>query len=503
MYSEPIRRAAMARARDENEIILSGKVTLIQETGADIQPGTLMFASVYEKNKPLDTTEQRANAIFGWVYSPFRMTDLLHNIIGNSALYLHVYDGDNMQLENLLYQNTDNSLASTFSEERKIVFNGTIWTLYFEQFTPWDTSKAWIVATTGTVISLLLFLFLRSHFMTIARKEDLIIQHAEKKKLAVQQALTDQELFFQKRANKELLFQNAEKEKRAVELVASHNENKILSLQVNHMQKIESIGRLTAGIAHDFNNILACILGYNEMNQDVSSDMTNELLKSELESNTKQIYLAGKRATVLIEKMLTYCRQETSSRKIDIKPTQEVIKEVLEMLRPALTSRIKIEFESPCHINNSDCNTCGNRNACDANIQIDAIDLHQILTNLALNARDAMKERGGIITISLKIVTNLTAHCVACAERLENDFIELSVADNGTGVEPGVISRMFDPFFTTKEQGEGTGLGLSTVSGMVHSSGGHILVDSKQNEPNQGTMFRLLFPMSTDAATLI
>ncbi len=114
-----------------------------------------------------------------------------------------------------------------------------------------------------------------------------------------------------------------------------------------------------------------------------------------------------------------------------------------------------------------------------------------------------MKERGGIITISLKIVTNLTAHCVACAERLENDFIELSVADNGTGVEPGVISRMFDPFFTTKEQGEGTGLGLSTVSGMVHSSGGHILVDSKQNEPNQGTMFRLLFPMSTDAATLI
>jgi len=99
-------------------------------------------------------------------------------------------------------------------------------------------------------------------------------------------------------------------------------------------------------------------------------------------------------------------------------------------------------------------------------IQIDAIDLHQILTNLAINARDAMKERGGIITISLKNVMNMKAHCVACAAVMEGDFIELSMADNGTGIESKIISRLFDPFFTTKPQGEGTGLGLSAVSGM-------------------------------------
>jgi light-regulated signal transduction histidine kinase (bacteriophytochrome) len=290
-----------------------------------------------------------------------------------------------------------------------------------------------------------------------------------------------------------LAFQNDEKERQANELIQSYEKNMILSRQVNHMQKLESIGRLTSGIAHDFNNILACMTGYNEMNQDVANDITNAALKAELEHNTKQIDLAGKRAIDLINKMLTYCRQDTVAKKIIIKPTQEVINEVLDMLRPALTSRIKIAFLNPCHINNNDCSTCGMRNSCEVTIEIDAIDLHQILTNLAVNARDAMKERGGIITFTLNVVTNVKAICLACSEILEGDFVELSVGDNGTGIEPEIIHRLFDPFFTTKPQSEGTGLGLSSVSGLVHKSGGHILVESNQSELNHGTTFRLLF----------
>lgn len=319
------------------------------------------------------------------------------------------------------------------------------------------------------------YLFLANEEIAMTLQE-LAILNDEKEVRANELELANTDLAI---ANEELLFQSVETEKRATELTRSYDENAVLVDQMNHMQKLESIGRLTSGIAHDFNNILACILGYNKMNQDVSSDMTDEGLKAELENNTKQIDLASKRAAALINKMLTYCRQGTAIKKIEIKPTKEVINEVLEMLHPALTSRIKLEAVFNC----------------DERIQIDAIDLYQILMNLAVNARDAMKERNGIITFSLKIVTNLTAHCVACAERLEGDFIELSVADNGTGIKPKVISRMFDPFFTTKEQGEGTGLGLSTVSGMVHSSGGHILVDSNMTEPNQGTTFRLLFPL--------
>ena len=103
-----------------------------------------------------------------------------------------------------------------------------------------------------------------------------------------------------------------------------------------------------------------------------------------------------------------------------------------------------------------------------------------------------MNGRDGIITILLKQVKDVAAHCVACASAMEGDFIELSVIDNGTGIDPKIITRLFDPFFTTKEQGDG--LGLSTVSGIVHQSGGHLLVESNQSEFNQGSSFTLLFP---------
>ena len=271
----------------------------------------------------------------------------------------------------------------------------------------------------------------------------------------------------------------AEKALAASQIDRWRNENDLL-LRVHHLQKLESISRLTAGIAHDFNNILMCMLGYNEMNKMDSKDITNESLRASIENNTKQIDLAGKRAVELINKMLTYCRQNDDIEVTNIQPTQSVIQEVLDMLRPGLTSRITLETVFDC----------------DEMIQIDAIDLHQIVTNLAVNARDAMKEHGGVITISLKKTTNSNTHCVACASMIEGDFIELCVADNGTGIDPKIISRLFDPFFTTKPQGEGTGLGLSAVSGIVHKSHGHLLVESNQSEFNQGTTFRLLFPLA-------
>lgn len=281
-------------------------------------------------------------------------------------------------------------------------------------------------------------------------------------------------------------------------LKMQRDENEVLNREVNHMQKLESIGQLTSGIAHNFNNILSCMLGYNELNQFVSENITNEALRAELENNTKQISVAGQRAVMLIRKMMSYCGQNILKEQVSVQPAQEVIHDVLEILRPALTSQIKLEFIDKCYINNGDCHTCLNRNNCDMNIQMDAIDLHQILMNLAVNARDAMQECGGIITISLKKTMSLKAHCAVCAAKIEGDFIELSVSDNGTGIEPHVITKMFDPFFTTKKVGEGTGLGLSTVSGMIHNVHGHILVDTNLCEPNQGTTFRLLFPVVTN-----
>ena len=306
---------------------------------------------------------------------------------------------------------------------------------------------------------------------------ELAFQNSEKDKRGKELSIAHEKLMV---VNEELIFQNSEKEKQAEKLVLSYEKNTLLNHQMNQMQKLESIGRLTSGIAHDFNNILMCILGYNEINKMDSEDIDDELLRISVENNVKQIDLAGKRAAELINKMLTYCRQDAIKQKIEVCPTTEVIHEVVGMLRPALTSRIQLETVL----------------ACDEIIIMDVIDLHQILTNLAVNARDAMKERGGEITISLKTVTNMKKiYCVACAEPASGDFIELSVSDNGTGIDPKIIGRLFDPFFTTKPQGEGTGLGLSSVSGLVHQAGGHLLVETNQSEHDHGTAFKLLFPL--------
>ena len=250
-----------------------------------------------------------------------------------------------------------------------------------------------------------------------------------------------------------------------------------LTNQVNQMQKVESLSRLTSGIAHDFNNILSAIIGYNQLNTFAGEDCENQKLKEEILFNTEQVNMASERATNLIKKMMTYSRQNTENKEIEVKPTHEVIDEVLSMIRPALTSKFQLNAE----LDN------------DLTIQIDSTELHQILTNLIVNARDAMKQ-GGLITISLKQVTTHGLVCNSCAKTLQGEFIELSVADNGTGIEQEVIAHIFDPFFTTKPVGEGTGLGLSTVSGMVHEAHGHITIESKTTAPNTGTTFRLLFP---------
>ena len=292
-------------------------------------------------------------------------------------------------------------------------------------------------------------------------------------------------------ANHKLAFQNSEKAKHAAELMISIALNEMLREQNNQLQKVEIIGQLTAGISHDFNNILSCILGYNEMNNDIRDDMKDDALKSELDNNTKQIANAGQRAVGLIGKMMTYARQNEESKiEIDERLMNAKIHDVLEMLKPMLTSKIQLDFVTDC-----DCVSYPEQDNCA--IQIDTSSLHQIITNLTVNARDAMKEVGNNITISLKKVVLSDIHCMACGEMMRGEFIKLAVTDNGSGMKPKIIRRIFDPFFTTKPQGEGTGLGLSTTMGLVHSANGHILVKSHLSGPTQGSSFQLLFPILT------
>jgi signal transduction histidine kinase len=274
-------------------------------------------------------------------------------------------------------------------------------------------------------------------------------------------------------------FENiTERESNKAKLLSTIEKNQELNHQVNQMQKLESISRLTSGIAHDFNNILAAIIGYNQLNKFVVEDCLDEQLKEEILFNTDQVAIASDRAAELIKKMMAYSRQNPTKKEIEIRPTREVIDEVLVLMRPALTSLFQLYAEVDS----------------DLIIQIDSTELHQILTNLLVNARDAMQQ-GGSISVSLKKVKINELLCNACIQKLEGDFIELRVLDTGTGIEQKVIDHIFDPFFTTKPVGEGTGLGLSTVSGMVHEANGHIIVESNTAEPNQGTSFKLLFSL--------
>ena len=167
MFSEPVRRAAMERARDQNEAALSGKVLLVQETDKDVQLGTLMYVPVYRKGMPTDTLEQRRSALFGWVYSPYRMTDLMRGILGGwdsgqgLSIHLQVYDGSQLNPDAILYDSQtakDVGHSPQFTERIQVIFNGSPWTLKFTQLSGQvSLAKVWLTLANGIIISFLLF----------------------------------------------------------------------------------------------------------------------------------------------------------------------------------------------------------------------------------------------------------------------------------------------------------------------------------------------------------
>jgi len=247
-------------------------------------------------------------------------------------------------------------------------------------------------------------------------------------------------------------------------------EQRRLESQLRRSQKMEAVGTLAGGIAHDFNNILGAVIGYTEIAQRESG------LSPRLKRHLEQIHKAGERATQLVQQILTFSRQaEERPQPIRIRP---IIKEALHLLRASLPSTILIHQEI---------------RADHDMILADPTQIHQIMMNLCTNAAHAMREAKGELTIRL-----------APAEVGDRDappdphglnagrYLVLTVGDTGAGIEPGVIDRIFDPFFTTKKPGEGTGMGLAVVHGIVKNCGGAVTVKS---EPGKGAEFNVYFPL--------
>ena len=239
-------------------------------------------------------------------------------------------------------------------------------------------------------------------------------------------------------------------------------------------QKIQALGTLAGGIAHDFNNILTAIAGYVELlSEDLpAGDGSHEYVG--------EIRAASERAARLVRQILTFSRREEPERKVI--RLQPVIEEALDLLRASIPAMIEIH-------SNFDPTT--------PNVSADATQIHQIVMNLGTNAAHAIGSSGGLIEVTLMPVPLDRDQAQASGGLKAGRYVRLSIRDNGSGMDSGILERIFDPFFTTKAPGKGTGLGLAVVHGIVAAHGGGINVNS---EPGKGTVFHLLFPATRAVA---
>jgi PAS domain S-box-containing protein len=246
-----------------------------------------------------------------------------------------------------------------------------------------------------------------------------------------------------------------------------------LEAQLRQSQKMEAMGTLAGGIAHDFNNILGAILGYGEM------AYQHAAAGSALRRYLDNVMHAAGRAKALVDRILGFSRSGLGER-VPVN-VQSVIEETLELLAASLPAGIRLEKTLE---------------AGDAAVIGDATHLHQVAMNLCTNALHAM-ERGGVLSVALERVELGERRSLSRGTLSPGAYVRLAVSDTGSGIAPAVLERMFDPFFTTKGVGEGTGLGLSLVHGIVAELGGAIDVATR---PGEGTKFEIWLPVAGEAA---
>ncbi len=243
----------------------------------------------------------------------------------------------------------------------------------------------------------------------------------------------------------------------------------LLEEQLRHSQKMEAVGRLAGGIAHDFNNLLTAIIGYTEI---VLHGLDP---KDERRADAEEIGRAAMRAADLTRQMLAFSRRQVLQPKIiDL---NKALTKVEPMLRRMIGEDIVM--------------TVNGRSA-NAFVRVDPGQVEQVVTNLVVNARDAMQQ-GGRLNVETGDALLDDAAVADMPDARPGDYVVLSVSDTGVGMPPEVIARIFEPYFTTKDVGKGTGLGLSTAYGIVRQSDGHIAVSS---ELGSGTTFRIFLPRS-------
>ncbi len=243
--------------------------------------------------------------------------------------------------------------------------------------------------------------------------------------------------------------------------------------QLRQAQKMEAIGTLAGGIAHDFNNILSSIIGYTELAMAQSSGTSGVV------SRLQEVLQAGYRAKKLVRQILTFSRQDESGKKVLF--LQSIIEEALKLLRASLPSTISLEADLETST---------------SPVLADATQIHQVVMNLGTNAEYAMRESGGTLFVKLDQIQVHEGNVLLQNGLSVGSYIRLTFSDSGKGIAPTIQKRIFDPFFTTKEIGEGTGMRLSVIHGVITSHGGTIQVESREGG---NTTFFIYLPCSTSA----
>jgi len=237
--------------------------------------------------------------------------------------------------------------------------------------------------------------------------------------------------------------------------------------QLRQAQKMEAVGRLAGGIAHDFNNLLTAILGYSELVlRQIPSD-------TPVRADIEEIKKAGDRAASLTRQLLAFSRQQVLAPRVT--DFNEIVVNVEKLLRRVIGEDVQLAIEL---------------DPATRHVKVDHSQMEQVLLNLAVNARDAMPQGGRVgIRTSQRVFTQPYRASGATVD--PGPYLLVTVSDTGTGMPPDIMKQIFEPFFTTKGAGQGTGLGLSTVYGIVKQSGGYIFVDS---ELGRGTVFEMYLP---------
>ena len=255
-------------------------------------------------------------------------------------------------------------------------------------------------------------------------------------------------------------------------------ENRTLEKALWQAKKMEAVGQLAGGIAHDFNHLLSLILGYAQFARTALATGKTEKLADYL----SEIIQAGSDGQAVVSQLLAFSRaEEVATESIDIAP---VIAGMLDALRQsigpciALAAAIAADLPPVC---------------------IKPSQVRQIVSNLVLNARDALDGQGSIELHVHRQPADGPRLCTSCHRRFQGAYVQLSVKDNGSGIADHVMEQIFDPFFTTKDIGKGVGLGLPMVHGIVHAAGGHIEVNSA---PGNGSEFTLWLPIGENSRIL-